>query len=106
MFTREGSDTHFFKDIQEKEERGEVDIGSYARETPIHATTREGINHLLDGGHGVDDDRLLDPENKTIPTGYTYQPVYKEVWKWSGIYQRRVEGCRKDASKIYGTNVE
>ena len=36
---REGSYTHVFEDITDKEEKGEVAIGSAAGEAPIHATT-------------------------------------------------------------------
>ena len=46
-------------------------IVSYARETPIHETTREGINDLLDDGYEVNDDRLPDQNNKPIATGDT-----------------------------------
>ena len=40
----------------------EVAIGSDSRETPIHATTREGKNDLLYDDHKVDDDRLPSPK--------------------------------------------
>ena len=68
-FVRGGIETNVFKDSEEKGERGDFAIGSNARETLIHATTQEGINDLLDGGHEVDYDRLLDTDNKPIPTG-------------------------------------
>ena len=68
-------------------------IISDAIETPIHETTQGGINDLLDSLHEVDYDIFPDPENKQIPTGDTYQSVYKEVWKLSGIYHRRAAGC-------------
>ena len=80
---------HVFVDGEEKQERGEVTIGSYARATPIHKTAREGINDILDDGHEVDDDGFTDPENKSIPTGDNDRKVYREVWKWSGIYHIR-----------------
>ena len=54
---------------------GQVTIGSDDCETPIHATTLEGIHDLLDDGHEVDGDRIPDPDNKPIPTGDNYQLV-------------------------------
>ena len=65
------------KIVKRRRRGGGVVIRSYARETPINATTREGINDLLYGGYEVNDDRLTSPNNKTIPTGDTDQPVYK-----------------------------
>ena len=65
------------KDSEEKKERGEFTIRYYARETPIHESTQEYLNNLLDSGHEVDYDRLPVPENKPSPTGDTDQPVYK-----------------------------
>ena len=67
-----------FEDSEYKKERGEVAIGSDARETPIHATTREVINDLLDDGYEVDDDIFTAPENKPIPAGDTHRTLYKE----------------------------
>ena len=49
-----------------------------ACETPIHETTLEDIYDLLATGHEVDYDRLPDPDNKPILTGYTYQSVHEE----------------------------
>ena len=46
-------------------------MGDFSRETPIHATTQEDINDLLDSGPEVDDDILPALENKHIPTGDT-----------------------------------
>ena len=66
-----------FKGSEEKKERGEFAIGYDASETPIHETTQEDINDLLDGCHEVDDDRLPAPKNKPIPTGDTEQSVFK-----------------------------
>ena len=48
-----------------EKERGEFAIRSDALETPIHGTTKEDINDLLDSGHEVDYDRLTYPEKKT-----------------------------------------
>ena len=76
-FIIEGSVTRVSKDSEEKDDMGDVAVGSDARKTPIHATTLEGINDLLDDGHEVDDDRLPANENKPIPTGNTDQPLYK-----------------------------
>ena len=42
-------------------------IGSNARETPIHATTRERITDPLSDGYEVNDDRLTAPKNKPSP---------------------------------------
>ena len=65
---------------------------------------REVINYLLDDDYEFDDDRIPSPENKTITTGDTDQPVYKEIWKCSGIDHRRAAGCRRDAAKLYDMN--
>ena len=51
-----------FKGSEEKKERGEFAIGSYASETPIHETNKEDINDLLSSGHEVDDDRPPAPK--------------------------------------------
>ena len=56
------------KDSEEEKERGEFAIRSDACETPIHESTKEDINDLLDSGHEVDDDRIPDTKNKPIPT--------------------------------------
>ena len=90
---RKGSETLAFKYSKGKEESEDVAIVSDARETPIHETKLEGINDLLDDGYEVYDDRLPYPENKPIPTGNNDHPLYKEEWKWSGIYHRRQAGC-------------
>ena len=74
---REGSEAHSFEDIEDKDERGEVAVKSYTRETPIHATTQEDIHDLLSDGYKVDDDRLPYPKNSPINTDKTDQPVYK-----------------------------
>ena len=66
-----------FKDIEEKELRGEFAVKSDSRETPIHVTTLEDIYALLEDGYKVDDDRIPDPKNKPIPTGDTDLPIYK-----------------------------
>ena len=66
---REVSETHVFKDIEQKEGGGEVAIVSDARDTPIHATTQWGLNYLLDDVYEVDNYRLPAPKNKTIPIG-------------------------------------
>ena len=100
------SEANEFEDSEEKEERGEVSVESDARETPIHATTREDINALLADGYEVDDDRLPAPENTPRNTGKTDQPVYKEGWKWYGVDHRRASGCRRDAAKLDGMNKE
>ena len=60
-FIIEGSETHVLEDSEEKEERGEVEIGYDSRETPIYETNWEGIKNLLDIVHEVDDDRLPYP---------------------------------------------
>ena len=92
-FVRGVIETNVFENSEEKEEREEYVIGSNSSETPIHATTQEGINDLLDDGHEVDYDRLLDTNNKPIPTGSSDQSEYKEGWKWIIIYHRRIAGC-------------
>ena len=105
-FIREGSVTHVFKNSEDKEEMGEVAVGYDARDTPIHETTQEGINDLLADGYEDDDDRLPAPEKKPSPTGNTDQPVYKEGWKWSGIYHRRSAVCQQDAANLDGMSKE
>ena len=82
---RKVSETHVFKDSEEKQERGEVVIISDAHETPIHATNLEGINDLLGDGYQVDDDRLKDPDNKSRPASNNGPPVNKQGWKWYTI---------------------
>ena len=82
------------EDSEEEDKRGEVAVESDSHDNPIHATTREDKNALLEDGYEVDDDRLPSPKNKPSATGDTDQPVYKEVWKWNGTDQRRAEGCR------------
>ena len=77
-------------------------IVSNSCETPIHATTQEGVNYLLVDGYEVDDNILPTPNNKPIPTDDTDHPVYREIWKWSDIDHRRASGCRRDAANIYG----
>ena len=77
IFIREGSEAHALEDSKEKEERGEVAVKSNARETPIHATTREDINALIVDGYEVDDDRLPDHDNTPINTCKYNQPIYK-----------------------------
>ena len=71
IFIREFIQTHVFEDNEEKEQGWEVAVKYDARETPIHATTRQGIHDLLADGYKVDDARILAPENKPIPTGNT-----------------------------------
>ena len=41
---------------------------------------------------------------KTIPTGDTERPVYKEGRKWSFIDHRREADYRQDAVKLDGMN--
>ena len=53
-------------------------IGSDVCETPVHATTRQDINALLEDGYEIGDDRLPAPDNKPSATGKTDRPVYKE----------------------------
>ena len=77
IFIREGSEAYAFKDIEEKDYRGEVAVKYDTQETPICANTPEYINALLLDSYEVDDDRLPDPDNTLINTGKTYQPVYK-----------------------------
>ena len=48
---------------------GGVEVKPDARETPIHATTREVIDYILADDYKVDDDRLPDLENKLSATG-------------------------------------
>ena len=79
---------------------GGGDIVSDAHDTPIRATIREGINYLLNDGYEVDYDRIPAPDNKPIPTGDTYWPVYKEGLECSGIYHRRAAGCQQYAAKF------
>ena len=103
---RKGSETNEFEESEEKEYWGEVVVKSDARETPIHATTREDINALLADGYEVDDDRLPAPKNTPRNTVQTDLMVYKEVWKCNDIDHRRALGCRRDASKLDGMNEE
>ena len=104
IFIREGSDTHLFKDIEEKNDSGEITIGSNARETPIYATTRYGVNDLLSGGHEVTYNRLPDPKNKPSLKLDTDRPVYKQGWKRSNIYYSKASGCRWYAEIIDDMN--
>ena len=106
IFIREVSGAHKFEDIEQKEERGEVQVESDARETPICATAREDINALLVYGYEFDDGRLPTPENTPINTGKNYQPVYKQGWKYNLIDHSRASICRRDAEKIDGMNKE
>ena len=46
-----------------------MEVKPNARETPIHATTREDIDYILADDYKVDADRLPDPENKLSATG-------------------------------------
>ena len=55
-------------------------IRSDARETPVNATTQEGIYDLLSNVYEVDYDRLPYIKNKPIHTGNTELKVYKEGW--------------------------
>ena len=50
---------------------------SDSHETPIHETTREGINVIPEDGYKVDDDRIPAPKNKPSATGKNDQPVFK-----------------------------
>ena len=52
-------------------------IISDACETPIHETSREGINDLLADGYEVDDDIIPALENKPSPIGDTDRSLYK-----------------------------
>ena len=61
IFIREGDEAHSFKDSKNKEGGGGVHLKSDARETTIHATTREDINALLAYGYEVDYDRFPAP---------------------------------------------
>ena len=95
-----------FEDSEEKKVRREFAIVSNARETPINETTQEDINAHLAVGHEVDDDRLPDIENKPIPTRNTDLSVYKEGWKWSGIYHRKESDYRQYSEKNYRMDKE
>ena len=66
---------HVFKDIEEKEDEGEVAVEYFQRETPMHARSWEGINVLLTDGYEVNDDQNSEPENKPSNIGDTYQPI-------------------------------
>ena len=59
----------------------------------MQKTTREDINALLEDGYEVYNDIIPGPENKPRNTGETYQPVYKDGWKWKGIDHKRESGC-------------
>ena len=101
--------SHIFLRIVNRRRRrrgGGVKIGSDACENPICAHTLGGINDLLSDGNEVDDERLPSIENKLIPTCNTDRPVYKEGWKWSGIYHRRAADCLRNTSKLDGMNEE
>ena len=105
-FIREGSEAHAFEYSKDTEEMGEILVKSDARETPIHATNQEDIHALLADGYKVYDDRPPAPKNTPSNTGKNDQPVYKEGWKWNGIYHSRESGCRRYAAKLDGMNLE
>ena len=62
-----------FEYSEEKKDREEFENIYYARDNPIHKTTQEDINDILDSSHEVDYDRLPDPDKKISPTGVTDQ---------------------------------
>ena len=47
-FIREGSDSHVFEDNEDKDDGRQVAVESNTREIPIHATTRDDINALME----------------------------------------------------------
>ena len=62
-----------FEYSEDKKDREDFETRYYARDNPIHKTTQEDINDLLDSSHEVDYDRLPYPDKKIIPTGVTDQ---------------------------------
>ena len=64
---------------------GEVEVESNYFETPIHATTWENINDLLEDVYEVDDDIIPPPKNKPRATENSDRTVYKYGRKWNGI---------------------
>ena len=64
---------HMCLNIAKRRMRKGGGVESDARETPIHATTREYINALMAYFYKFNDDRIPTPENKPSDRGDTDQ---------------------------------
>ena len=54
-------------------------VDSYQCETPIHATTQEDINDLLEDVYEAEYDKHPETNKKPINRGDTNKPIYKSI---------------------------
>ena len=68
----------------------EVVVETYQCETPIHETTQEVINYVLEDDYELNYYQYPDPQNKPSDRGqYTDQNIYIKGWSWNIIDHNR-----------------